>query len=217
MTFKRCFDILFVLIGLTALAPLLVAIAAGVFITLGPPILFQQTRVGINGRLFKIYKFRTLRIAHKFDGQLLPDSVRRSSFGDFLRYNSLDELPQLFNILWGDMSFVGPRPQVPENLIGIRPKYLRRHLVLPGLTGWAQVNGRNALDWETRFEYDLWYVDNWSIGLDLRIIRLTFPLVLRQVGIDPVNSHTNEFPPAPLQRRKSVKDPHSKRQSKRRQ
>lgn len=160
---------------------LLVALA--VRLGLGPPVLFKQSRVGLNGELFDLYKFRTMRDARGLDGLPLPDALRVTRLGSFLRRTSLDELPELLNVLKGDMSLVGPRPLLPEYLGRYTPQQSRRHEVKPGVTGWAQVNGRNALSWERRFELDVWYVDNWNVWVDLRILLLTLGKVFRREGI----------------------------------
>jgi lipopolysaccharide/colanic/teichoic acid biosynthesis glycosyltransferase len=172
----------------TLLAPLMVVIAIGIAVNLGRPVLFRQARGGFGGRRFDIIKFRTMRDATAADGQQLPDSERLTRLGNFLRSSSLDELPELWNVLVGDMSIVGPRPFIADYLELYSPEQKRRHLVRPGLTGWAQVNGRNALSWEDRFELDLWYVDHRSLWLDLKILVLTVFTVLNRKGV----SHDGE-------------------------
>jgi lipopolysaccharide/colanic/teichoic acid biosynthesis glycosyltransferase len=148
-----------------------------------PPILFRQTRPGLDGRPFQLLKFRTMRDSRGPDGDLLPDAERISRVGSFLRRSSLDELPELINVLRGEMSLVGPRPLLMEYLDRYTPEEMRRHDVLPGITGWAQVNGRNAISWDEKFALDLWYVDNHSIGLDIKILAKTLGQVVNREGI----------------------------------
>lgn len=155
---------------------------------LGYPILFTQTRPGLHGKPFTIYKFRTMTDERDADGKLLPDSDRLTRLGRFLRSTSLDELPELFNVIKGEMSLVGPRPLLMQYLNRYTPEQARRHEVRPGITGWAQINGRNALSWEEKFALDVWYVDNCSLWLDIRIIALTIWKVFRREGI----SHQGE-------------------------
>lgn len=171
---KRLFDIMVSFTALLLLAPVLLAVALAVRIKLGGPVLFKQVRPGLRGRLFTIYKFRTmLSRTHDEQGHQLPDDQRLTRFGCLLRSTSLDELPELFNVLTGDMSLVGPRPLMTKYLDRYTPEQNRRHDVKPGLTGWAQINGRNNLTWEQKFEYDVWYVDHQSFALDLKILALT--------------------------------------------
>lgn len=192
--FKRIFDILAVLLGLALLSPLLLLLALLVRVFHGAPVLFEQTRPGYKGTLFRIYKFRTMTDARTVDGSLLPDAERLTRFGRFLRATSLDELPELFNILRGEMSLVGPRPLLVQYLERYSPEQMRRHDVLPGITGWAQVNGRNALTWEAKFALDVWYVDNWSFWLDVKIILLTVWKVFKREGISqPGHATAEEF------------------------
>jgi lipopolysaccharide/colanic/teichoic acid biosynthesis glycosyltransferase len=169
--------------GLVLLAPVLLATAGAIRATMGPPVLFRQERPGRGGRPFRVAKFRTMREARGPDGSPLPDAERLTRLGRFLRATSLDELPQLWNVLEGDLSLVGPRPLLVEYLPRYTPEQARRHEVLPGITGWAQVNGRNALTWEEKFALDVWYVDHWSLALDLRILATTMLRVLRREGI----------------------------------
>jgi lipopolysaccharide/colanic/teichoic acid biosynthesis glycosyltransferase len=150
---------------------------------LGSPVLFRQVRPGLGGKPFVMYKFRTMTEERDEQGNLFPDEKRLTPFGAFLRAWSLDELPELFNVLKGDMSLVGPRPLLMQYLDRYTPEQFRRHEVKPGITGWAQVNGRNALSWEEKFKLDVWYVDNWTIWLDLKILWLTLVKVLRREGI----------------------------------
>jgi len=178
----------FVLVFL--LSPLILAIALAVRLRLGGPVLFSQQRPGLHGRPFQLVKFRTMTQCRDGDGALLPDEQRLTPFGQWLRRSSLDELPELFNILRGDMVFVGPRPLLMEYLPLYSHEQARRHLVRPGLTGWAQVQGRNSLSWEDKFRLDVWYVDNRSLALDLWIVWLTIVTVIRRDGINAVGEAT---------------------------
>ena len=178
---KRSFDLVVASVVLVVISPLLLVIAICVWAVLGKPAIFRQQRPGIGGRPFTIYKFRTM--ASRDDSRSASDSVRISSFGSFLRGTSLDELPELWNVLRGDMSLVGPRPLLMQYLDRYTPEQHRRHDVLPGITGWAQVRGRNAVSWERRFSLDLWYVDHQTFWLDLGILVLTFVYVLKREGI----------------------------------
>lgn len=180
---KRGIDILVAGLALLVLLPLLAVLAALVRINLGRPVLFRQTRPGLHGRPFSIVKFRSMRDARTADGTQLPDHVRLTRFGRFLRATSLDELPELWNVLKGDMALVGPRPLLMEYLPLYAPDQARRHEVRPGLTGWAQINGRNAISWEERLALDVWYVDNRSTWLDLKILGLTLIKVVQRTGI----------------------------------
>jgi sugar transferase EpsL len=192
--FKRIFDILAALLGIILLSPLLLLIALLVRVFHGAPVLFGQTRPGYKGTLFRIYKFRTMTDARAADGSLLPDAERLTPLGRFLRASSLDELPELFNILRGEMSLVGPRPLLVQYLERYSPEQMRRHDVLPGITGWAQVNGRNVLTWEEKFALDVWYVDNWSFWLDIKILFLTVWKVFKREGISqPGHATAEEF------------------------
>jgi len=155
-------------------------------------VIFSQVRPGYRGRLFKLYKFRTMNNRRDEQGGLLPDEQRLTRLGKLLRAASLDELPELFNVIRGEMSLVGPRPLLPQYLERYSAEQARRHDVLPGITGWAQVNGRNVLDWEEKFRLDVWYVDHWSLGLDIKILALTFWKVLRQDGISQPGQATAE-------------------------
>lgn len=180
---KRLFDISVALTALFLLAPLLVLLAALIRLKLGSPVLFRQVRPGLYGAPFQMIKFRTMRDAVDQAGKPLPDAERLSRFGLLLRSTSLDELPELWNVLRGDMSLVGPRPLLMEYLPLYSPEQRRRHEVRPGITGWAQVNGRNAISWEEKFRLDVWYVDNRSFFLDLRILALTIRKVFVREGI----------------------------------
>jgi sugar transferase EpsL len=180
---KPLFDVLAAAMLLLILAPLLLILAALVRLRLGRPTLFFQDRTGRGGKIFRLCKFRTMREARDASGRLLPDGMRMTSLGTFLRSTSLDELPELWNVLKGEMSLVGPRPLLPQYLSRYSPEQARRHEVRPGITGWAQVMGRNALSWEERFTLDVWYVDHLSFALDLKILWLTLWTVLRRDGI----------------------------------
>jgi lipopolysaccharide/colanic/teichoic acid biosynthesis glycosyltransferase len=180
---KRIFDLILVVPALVLLSPLLAVIALLVRVKIGAPVLFRQQRPGLHGQPFTILKFRTMTDARDADGRLLPDEKRLTSFGRWLRSTSLDELPELLNVLWGDMSLVGPRPLRMRYLERYTPEQMRRHDVLPGLTGWAQINGRNAISWDERFKLDVWYVDHCSLLLDLRITWKTLDKVAQREGI----------------------------------
>lgn len=189
---KRLFDLLCALLALLILSPTLVVIAVMVRTKLGPPVLFRQLRPGLHGRLFYVYKFRTMTDQRDIDGQLFSDEVRLTPFGIILRKLSLDELPQLFNVIKGDLSFVGPRPLLIQYLSRYNPEQARRHEVKPGITGWAQINGRNAISWEEKFRLDVWYVDNRSFLLDLKILWITVLKVFRREGISQQGQATME-------------------------
>ncbi len=180
---KRCLDVMISLAGIVIAAPLLLFLSAGVYTCLGKPVFFRQVRPGKDGNLFQIIKFRTMKDACDSKGVPLEDAQRMTKFGSFLRASSLDELPELFNVLKGEMSLVGPRPLLTDYLPLYTDKQARRHDVRPGITGWAQVSGRNSLSWEDRFLLDVWYVDNRSTWLDLKILCLTISKVLKREGI----------------------------------
>lgn len=180
---KRLIDILASLLGLVLLSPVLLLVFLLVRIQMGSPVLFRQVRPGMNGKPFEMVKFRTMLDAVDAQGNPLPDDQRLTRLGSFLRSTSLDELPELWNVLKGDMSLVGPRPLLMEYLPLYSPEQARRHEVRPGVTGWAQVNGRNALSWDEKFKLDVWYVDNQSLWLDIRILFLTVKKVLVREGI----------------------------------
>jgi lipopolysaccharide/colanic/teichoic acid biosynthesis glycosyltransferase len=180
---KRLIDIIGSLVGLTISSPIIVIISIIIYFTMGRPIFFKQVRPGLKGKPFVIYKFRTMLDLRDENGNLLPDEKRLTTIGRFLRSTTLDELPEFWNVLKGDMSLVGPRPLLMEYLDRYTPEQARRHEVKPGMTGWAQINGRNAISWEEKFKLDVWYVDNWNILLDLKIIFLTFLKVLKREGI----------------------------------
>lgn len=189
---KRLLDLAVAGPGFLAVSPVLWVIALIIRVMEGPPVFFRQVRPGKGGRPFRIVKFRTMNHARDSEGHLLPDAERLTPFGRFLRSTSLDELPELYNILKGDMSLVGPRPLLMQYLGRYTPEQARRHEVKPGLTGWAQVNGRNALSWEEKFKLDVWYVDNWSVALDLKILIMTVVKVLRREGISQPGQATME-------------------------
>ena len=180
---KRAFDFLVALFALLILLPVIMVVAVLIRLKLGSPILFTQDRPGLNGNVFKMMKFRTMLDAKDKQGNLLPDDERMTPFGAFLRSTSLDELPGLFNVLKGDMSLVGPRPLLVQYLPLYSNEQARRHNVRPGITGWAQVNGRNAISWDEKFKLDVWYVDNQSFWLDIKILLLTVKKVFVREGI----------------------------------
>jgi sugar transferase EpsL len=185
---KRVMDIVVSATMLLVLSPVFLAVALLVSMNMGFPVFFRQKRPGVDGAVFNMVKFRTMRDVVDRNGQYLPDSERLTGLGRFLRRTSLDELPELWNVLVGDMSLVGPRPLLVEYLPLYSKEQARRHEVRPGITGWAQVNGRNAIAWEQKFEYDVWYVDHQSTTLDLRILAMTLKSIFRQDGISS-NEH----------------------------
>lgn len=189
---KRSFDILICLIFFILGFPILLIICALIRFFIGKPILFKQVRIGLNNQPFMMYKFRTMTNDRDKNNNLLPDELRTTRFGNFLRSASLDELPGLWNVLKGDMSLVGPRPLLVEYLPLYSEEQIKRHNVLPGITGWAQVNGRNALDWPTRFQYDVWYVNNHSFLLDLKILFLTVYKVFKKSNINKLDGSMME-------------------------
>lgn len=187
---KHALDILGAAIGLIFLSPVLFVISVMIRREMGSPVLFHQTRPGLKGRPFQMIKFRTMRDAIDANGHPLPDGERLTKLGRFLRSSSLDELPELWNVLKGDMSLVGPRPLLMEYLPLYSPEQARRHEVRPGVTGWAQVNGRNAISWDEKFVLDVWYVDNRSLWLDMKIIWLTIHKVVKRDGISAAGEAT---------------------------
>jgi len=187
---KRTFDLGVAAALLLVTWPLMLLVAALVRIRIGAPVIFRQQRPGRDARPFMALKFRTMTNETDSEGVLLPDEKRLHRFGRFLRSTSLDELPQLINVLRGDMSLVGPRPLLMRYLERYSPEQARRHDVMPGITGWAQINGRNALSWEERFELDLWYVDHWSLALDFGILLRTIGVALRRRGVSSDKSAT---------------------------
>jgi sugar transferase EpsL len=191
---KRLLDLLLTALGLILISPILILIAALIRWKLGSPVLFRQIRPGYKGQLFAVYKFRTMAEIRDEQGALLPDEQRLSKLGSILRSFSLDELPEFFNVFRGEMSVVGPRPLLVQYLKRYSPEQARRHEVLPGITGWAQVNGRNALTWEDKFRFDVWYVDHWSFWLDLKILGMSMWKVLTREGINqPGHATAEEF------------------------
>lgn len=190
---KRLFDLLLTISGTLVILPFLLVLALLVRIMHGSPLFFVQTRSGKDGKPFKMYKFRTMTNVRDAEGNLLPDHERLTPFGRFLRATSLDEFPELINVLKGDMSLVGPRPLLMEYLPRYSPEQSRRHEVKPGMTGWAQVNGRNAIGWEEKFRYDVWYVDNRSLWFDIKILVMTMQNVLLRKGINHNPTETMPF------------------------
>jgi sugar transferase EpsL len=191
---KRVLDLTLTLAGLPVLLPVMGVVALLVRIINGKPVLFRQERPGYRAQLFPLYKFRTMTDACDAQGNLLPDGERLTWLGRFLRSSSLDELPELFNVLAGQMSIVGPRPLFKHYLERYSAEQARRHEVLPGITGWAQINGRNAISWEEKFKLDVWYVDNWSLKLDIKIILVSIGKVLKREGISqPGHATAEEF------------------------
>jgi len=189
---KSLFDKILALILIIFFSPIYIIVSLLILLKMGSPILFRQKRPGYKERIFGIYKFRTMTNEKDKDGNLLPDEQRLIGVGKFIRSTSLDELPQLFNVLKGEMSFVGPRPLLIEYLELYNEKQKKRHDVKPGITGWAQVNGRNAISWEQKFEYDVWYVENQSFLLDLKILWMTFLKVIKRSDISSSTSSTME-------------------------
>lgn len=189
---KRIFDVLVSFLGLIILSPMLLILAVLVRLNLGSPVFFRQERPGLHEKIFRLYKFRSMRDAVDKDGNELPDEQRLGRFGKLLRASSLDELPELFNVLKGEMSLVGPRPLLVKYLPLYNAEQHHRHDVLPGITGWAQVNGRNAISWDEKFRLDVWYVDHWTPWLDLKILFLTVKKVFIHEGISAENQATTE-------------------------
>ena len=196
MNSKRIIDLALAVPAFIFLLPVMICIAVLIRMIMGQSVFFCQKRPGLGGIPFKIYKFRTMNNSYDESGVLLPDSVRLTRFGKFLRSTSFDELPELINVIKGDMSIVGPRPLLMQYLERYTPEQARRHEVKPGLTGWAQVNGRNAMTWEEKFKLDVWYVDNQSLWLDLKIIALTILKIIKREGINqPGQATASEFEP----------------------
>jgi lipopolysaccharide/colanic/teichoic acid biosynthesis glycosyltransferase len=190
--FKRIIDCLFIIIFFPVWFFIFFVVSILIYFNLGTPIIFQQERIGEKGKSFRIYKFRSMTDEKDKEGLLLPDNLRLTTFGRFLRSSSLDELPSLFNVLIGKMSLVGPRPFISQYKDLYNPIQNRRHNVKPGITGWAQVNGRNAISWQQKFEYDVWYVENVSFVLDCKILFLTIIKVFKREGITAENSVSAE-------------------------
>lgn len=193
MFIKRLLDIIISVTALIILSPFMLLIYLLVRINLGWPVFFLQERVGKNNKVFKMIKFRTMKNSTDKDGNLLSDNERLTKFGRFLRSFSIDELPELINVLKGDMSLVGPRALLVQYLEHYNSEQIRRHDVLPGLTGWAQINGRNSITWCEKFKLDVWYVDNWSLWLDIKIFFLTFWKVVKREGINQSETVTMEY------------------------
>lgn len=193
MFIKRLLDIVISATALIILSPFMLIIYLLVRINLGSPVFFLQERVGKDNKIFKMIKFRTMKNSTDKDGNLLSDNERLTKFGSFLRSFSIDELPELINILKGDMSLVGPRALLVQYLEHYNSEQIRRHDVLPGLTGWAQINGRNSITWCEKFKLDVWYVDNWSLWLDIKIFFLTFWKVFKREGINQSETVTMEY------------------------
>lgn len=190
---KRIFDVAISILGLIILLPMLIIIALIIKIKLGKPIFFIQERVGKRNKIFKMIKFRTMKDIKDENGKVLPDEKRHTTIGKTLRALSLDEIPELINVIKGDMSLVGPRPLLKEYLSLYSQEQLKRHQVLPGITGWAQINGRNAISWTEKFKLDIWYVCNWSLLLDLKILFLTIYKVIKKDGINQDDNITMEY------------------------
>ena len=193
MLVKRLLDLIISSAVLIVLSPLMLVIYVLILINLGGPAFFVQERVGKDNKVFKMIKFRTMKDSRDKDGNLLSDNERVTKFGSFLRSFSLDELPELINIIQGDMSLVGPRALLVQYLECYNDEQIRRHDVLPGLTGWAQINGRNSITWSEKFKLDVWYVDNWSLWLDIKIFFLTFWKVVKREGINQSETVTMEY------------------------
>ena len=189
---KRIFDLFLIILSLPFLLPIYLLIILLVLTQLKFPVLFKQSRPGLNGKIFTMYKFKTMTDECDTDGILLSEEVRFTKFGKFLRSTSMDELPSLWNVLKGDMSLVGPRPLLVQYLPLYSIKQARRHEVKPGITGWAQVNGRNAINWNEKFDLDIWYVDNQSIWLDIKILCMTIKKVITRSGINQDKQATME-------------------------
>ncbi|AZA57782.1 sugar transferase [Chryseobacterium shandongense] len=189
---KRFFDFIIAFVGLVILSPVFITVTIGLFFANEGKPFFFQARPGLNEKIFKIIKFKTMNDKKDADGNLLPDSERLTSIGAFVRKTSLDEIPQLINVLKGDMSIIGPRPLLPQYLPIYNEFQKRRHEVRPGITGWAQVNGRNAISWAKKFELDVWYIDHISFALDCKIVLLTFKKVFKKEGINKEGQATTE-------------------------
>lgn len=189
---KRLFDIILSIVAIVVLFPILIMVSVLVYTMLSSPIFFTQNRVGKNGKIFKMIKFRTMLNSKDKSGELLTDAERLTPLGRLLRSTSIDELPELINVIKGDMSLVGPRPLLVEYIEIYSKRQFKRHDVIPGLSGWAQINGRNAITWENKFDLDVWYVENWSILLDVKIVLLTIVKVFKRAGINQDDNVTME-------------------------
>jgi lipopolysaccharide/colanic/teichoic acid biosynthesis glycosyltransferase len=195
---KSILDRLVAAIALILFSPLLLIVAIAIYTRMGSPILFTQQRPGKDGQIFTLYKFRTMTDDRDADGNLLPGEQRLTALGQFLRKTSLDELPQLWNVLKGDMSFIGPRPLLVAYLALYTPEQARRHEIKPGITGWSQINGRNTLSWEERFKLDVWYVEHWNLWVDFKILFITIIKVLNRQGIShPSDALMSDFQGSP--------------------
>lgn len=191
---KSSLDRLSAAIALIVLSPIIAVLAIAIYRQMGSPVIFSQLRVGKDNKIFTFYKFRTMSDQRDSDGKLLPDMQRLTPLGEFLRQSSLDELPQLWNVVRGDMSLIGPRPLITAYIERYSPEQARRHAVIPGITGWAQINGRNAISWEEKFELDVWYIDHWSLWLDLKILVQTVVKIISKEGVDEdQNTTSREF------------------------
>ena len=190
---KRCFDIIIAFVALIILSPIMLITVLLIKINLGSPIFFKQKRIGYENKEFEMIKFRTMKNTTDKNGKLLSDEERLTKFGKFIRSTSIDELPELINILKGEMSLIGPRPLLVQYLPLYSKEQIKRHNVLPGLTGWAQINGRNALTWKKKFEFDVYYVDNWNLWFDIKIFFLTFKKLFIREGINQEGQATAEF------------------------
>lgn len=193
MKLKRVLDFLIALLSLIILSPLFLMVSILIYFNLGSPIFFVQERVGKDNKTFKMIKFRSMKNTTDKTGRLLSDSERLTRFGKLLRSLSIDELPELINMLKGDMSLIGPRPLLVQYLPLYSKEQLKRHNVLPGLTGWAQINGRNSISWTEKFKLDIWYIENWSIWLDIKIFFLTFYKIFKRDGINKDETITMEY------------------------
>lgn len=193
MIIKRIADIIISLIGLIVLSPILLIVSILIYFKLGSPIFFVQERVGKNNKIFKMIKFRSMKDTTDKNGKLLSDNERLTSFGKKLRSLSIDELPELINILKGDMSLIGPRPLLVEYLEVYNEEQIKRHNMKPGLTGWAQINGRNSINWNEKFKLDVWYIKNWTLSLDVKIFFMTIKTVIKKEGINYDDSVTMEY------------------------
>lgn len=190
---KRNFDIIIALLGLIVLSPIIIIVVLLIKINLGSPILFKQVRIGKNNKEFKMIKFRSMKNITDKNGELLSDAERLTKFGMFIRSTSIDELPELINILKGEMSLIGPRPLLVQYLTLYNSEQLKRHNVLPGLTGWAQINGRNAISWTEKFKLDVYYANNWSLTFDIKIFFMTFIKLFKREGINKEGQTTTEY------------------------
>ena len=190
---KRIFDIAIAFVGIIVLSPMILIVAILIRVNLGSPILFRQKRIGKANKEFEMMKFRTMKNTVDKNGKLLSDKERLTKFGKVIRSTSIDELPELINVLKGNMSLIGPRPLLVQYLPLYSKEQIKRHDVLPGLTGWAQINGRNAISWKEKFKFDVYYVENWSLYFDMKIFFITFKKLFRRTGITKEGEVTTEF------------------------